>query len=157
RDTVYRKTLGIGGSHDPTALVPRSTPLGEDRRPRSRRIRGLVRSPAHRRRRLQASRACGPGIAELASRSRRHAMTLPPSARKALLTTHVMSSVGWFGAVACFLILAIVGVQSASAEMVRGSYLAMQVLTWTLIVPLCLASLVTGILQSLGTPWGLLR
>jgi hypothetical protein len=84
-------------------------------------------------------------------------MTLPPSVRKALLTTHLMSSVGWFGAVACFLVLAIVGVESASAELVRGSYLAMQVLTWSLIVPLCLASLVTGILQALGTPWGLLR
>ena len=84
-------------------------------------------------------------------------MTLSPPLRKALLTTHVLSSVGWLGSVASFLVLAIVGLASTSAEMVRGAYLAMDVLTWSLIVPLCTASLVTGILQALGTPWGLLR
>jgi hypothetical protein len=83
-------------------------------------------------------------------------MTLSPPLRKALLTTHVLSSVGWLGSVASFLVLAIVGLESTS-EMVRGAYLAMDVLTWSLIVPLCVASLVTGILQALGTPWGLLR
>jgi hypothetical protein len=84
-------------------------------------------------------------------------MTLTPAPRKALLTTHVLSSVGWLGAVASFLVLAIVGLESTSVETVRGAYLAMDVLTWSLIVPLCMASLVTGILQALGTPWGLLR
>ena len=84
-------------------------------------------------------------------------MTLTPPLRKALLTTHVLSSVGWLGAVASFLVLATVGLESTRAETVRGAYLAMDVLTWSLIVPLCVASLTTGILQSLGTPWGLLR
>jgi hypothetical protein len=84
-------------------------------------------------------------------------MMLAPSLRKALLATHVMSSVGWLGSVASFLVLAFVGLESTSVEMVRGAYLAMDVLTWSLIVPLCVAALVTGILQSLGTPWGLLR
>jgi hypothetical protein len=84
-------------------------------------------------------------------------MTLTPPLRKALLTTHVLTSVGWLGAVASFLVLAVVGLESNRAETVRGAYLAMDVLTWSLIVPLCMASLATGILQSLGTPWGLLR
>jgi hypothetical protein len=69
----------------------------------------------------------------------------------------VLSSVGWLGAVASFLVLAIVGLEGTKAETVRGAYLAMDVLTWSLIVPLSMASLVTGILQALGTPWGLVR
>lgn len=33
----------------------------------------------------------------------------------------------------------------------------MNLTTWCVIVPLSIASLVTGIVSSLGTPWGLLR
>jgi len=36
-------------------------------------------------------------------------------------------------------------------------YLAAELTTWFVIVPLSLASLLTGVVQSLGTPWGLLR
>ena len=39
----------------------------------------------------------------------------------------------------------------------RAVYLAMHLTTWFVIVPLCLASLLTGIVQSLGTTWGLFR
>ena len=33
----------------------------------------------------------------------------------------------------------------------------MELLGWVLIVPLSFASLLTGVVQALGTPWGLLR
>jgi hypothetical protein len=33
----------------------------------------------------------------------------------------------------------------------------MKVTTWAVIVPLCFASLVTGVIESLATPWGLFR
>ena len=41
--------------------------------------------------------------------------------------------------------------------MVRASYLAMELTGWCVIVPLCLASFLTGLVQSLGTAWGLFR
>jgi len=80
-----------------------------------------------------------------------------PAVRKLALTAHVTSSVGWMGAVAAFLALAITGLASADEETVQASYIAMKVATWSVIVPLCLASLVTGLIDSLGTPWGLFR
>ena len=79
------------------------------------------------------------------------------SLRRLALTAHITSSVGWLGAVAGFLALAIAGVTSAQPEVVRGSYIAMHVSTWFVIVPLCIAALATGIIESLGTPWGLFR
>ncbi len=80
-----------------------------------------------------------------------------PPVRKFALTAHVTASVGWLGSVAAFLVLAIAGLRSSDAETVRASYLAMNLLGWYIIVPLCLASLATGLVQALGTPWGLLR
>ena len=80
-----------------------------------------------------------------------------PSLRKFALTAHVGASVGWLGAVVAFLALAIAGLTSEDAETVRGSYLVMELLGWYVLVPLALASLLTGLVQSLGTHWGLFR
>jgi hypothetical protein len=82
-------------------------------------------------------------------------MTMTPGIRKFALTTHVASSVGWLGAVAAFLALAIAGLGSLDTQIVRAAYLAMHLTTWFVIVPLSMAALLTGIVQSLGTPWGL--
>lgn len=83
-------------------------------------------------------------------------MTLSPGLRKLALTAHVASSVGWLGSVAAFLALAIAGlITSADDRLVRAAYLGTEVLTWAVIVPLAFASLVTGLIVSLGTPWGL--
>lgn len=82
---------------------------------------------------------------------------MTPGFRKLVLTTHVASSVGWFGAVAVFLFLAIAGITSHDAQMVRADYLVMESITWFVIVPLCLASVATGLLSSLGTTLGLFR
>ncbi len=80
-----------------------------------------------------------------------------PRARKLALTAHVTSSVGWLGAVAAFLGLAIAGLASDDARTVRSVYIAMEATGWFVLVPLALASLVTGLVQSLGTKWGLFR
>jgi hypothetical protein len=74
-----------------------------------------------------------------------------PRLRKFALTAHVTSSVGWLGAVAGFLALAVAGLTSQNAQMARAAYLAMELITWFVIVPLGLASLLTGLVQSLGT------
>jgi hypothetical protein len=82
---------------------------------------------------------------------------MTPGIRKFVLTAHITASVGWLGAVAGFLVLAVSGLMSQDAERVRGAYLAMESTGWFVIVPLSFASPVTGIVQSLGTTWGLFR
>ena len=84
-------------------------------------------------------------------------MMMTAGARKLALTTHITSSVGWLGSVAAFLALAIAGISSHDSQIVRAAYLAMHLTTWFVIVPLSLASLLTGLVDSFGTPWGLFR
>lgn len=84
-------------------------------------------------------------------------MTMSASLRKFTLTTHVTSTLGWLGAIVCFLALAIAALTSQDLELVRGAYLAMQLTGWYVLVPLCVASLATGLIMSLGTSWGLFR
>jgi hypothetical protein len=84
-------------------------------------------------------------------------MAMAPGVRKFALTAHIASSVGFLGAVVGFLALAVAGVASQHVQMVRAAYLAMELTAWFVIVPLAVASLLTGIVQALGTEWGLLR
>ena len=84
-------------------------------------------------------------------------MTMKPGLRKFALTAHITLSVGWLGAVSGFLALAVAGLTSHDAQLVRGLYLAMGVTGRYAIVPLCLASLLTGLVMSLGAKWGLFR
>lgn len=84
-------------------------------------------------------------------------MMMTPSLRKFALTTHVASSVGWLGSVAGFLALAIAGVTVQDPQIVRSAYVSMHLITWFVIVPFSLAGFLTGVVQSLGTPWGLFR
>lgn len=84
-------------------------------------------------------------------------LTMPPRLRKWALTAHITFSVGWVGAVAGFLALSIAGVTSQNPEVVRAAYVAMNLIGWFIIVPCSFASLLSGIVQSLGTEWGLLR
>jgi hypothetical protein len=83
-------------------------------------------------------------------------MAFSPPVRRLALVLHVIASVGFPGAVACFLALALIGL-AGDASVERGSYAAMQVITSFIIVPLCLASLVSGLASAWGTPWGVLR
>jgi hypothetical protein len=82
---------------------------------------------------------------------------MAPRLRKLALTAHVTSSVGWLGAVGGFLALAVAGLTSQDAQVVRAVYLVMDLTAWYVIVPLCLASVLTGLVSSLSTTWGLFR
>lgn len=84
-------------------------------------------------------------------------MVLSGGRRKFALTAHILASVGWLGAVGCVLGLAIAAMVSDDGETVRAAYVAMDIAAWLVLVPLAIASLVTGIVQSLGTKWGLLH
>jgi len=82
---------------------------------------------------------------------------MTPALRKLTITAHVAFSVGWLGAVAAFLVLSIAGLTSHDAEVVRGAYLSMDLISRFIIIPMSFAALTTGLLQALGTPWGLFR
>jgi len=82
---------------------------------------------------------------------------MPPRLRKIVLTAHVATSVGWLGAVLAYLALDITAVTGREIQTVRAAYVAMELVIWLAIVPLALASVLIGIVNALGTPWGLLR
>ena len=82
---------------------------------------------------------------------------MTPSINKFALTAHITFSVGWLGAVVVYLALVIAALISADAQMVRAAYLSLELIGWFVIVPFGLAALLTGLVQSLGTPWGLFR
>ncbi|MCA1812623.1 MAG: hypothetical protein LC624_01575 [Halobacteriales archaeon] len=84
-------------------------------------------------------------------------MMLTPRFRKVALTAHVTFAVGWMGAVVAFLALVLGSMASADAQLLRGAWTAMSLMGWFAIVPLALASFVTGLVMSLGTKWGLFR
>lgn len=81
-------------------------------------------------------------------------MTAALGLRKFALTLHIVASVGWIGIVAGFLALAIAGLVSSDASLVLASYLAMDFSYRTVVIPLGLASLVTGLVCSIVTDWG---
>lgn len=84
-------------------------------------------------------------------------MILAPGLRRLALLAHVVASVGFLGAVATFLVLAVAGLTGEDALRVRAAYLAGEMVTWGIVVPLSFASLLTGLVVSLGTNWGLVR
>jgi hypothetical protein len=84
-------------------------------------------------------------------------MSVPAGPRRALLSLHVVVSVGWIGALAAYLALAAAGLVARDPQTVRAAYLAGDLVTSSVIVPLALAALATGVVQGLATPWGLIR
>ncbi len=84
-------------------------------------------------------------------------MIMSPGLRKFALTVHVITSVGWIGAVIAYLALGIAAVTSPDVQTVRAVWIGMKVTGWFAIVPLAIAALLTGLVISLGTKWGLFR
>jgi hypothetical protein len=84
-------------------------------------------------------------------------MTMGPGLRKLALATHLTFAGGWIGAVVAYLALGIGAVTSEDAHTVRAMWAAMELTGWYVIVPLALASLLTGLVVALGTKWGLFR
>jgi uncharacterized membrane protein len=82
---------------------------------------------------------------------------MTPGMRKFALTVHLVCSVGWIGAVLAYLALGVAAVTSPDAQMVRAAWIGMEVTGWWAIVPLALAALLTGLVMSVGTQWGLFR
>ncbi|HEX2722166.1 MAG TPA: hypothetical protein VHM24_04565 [Gemmatimonadaceae bacterium] len=84
-------------------------------------------------------------------------VSMSPFVRKAMLIAHVVSSVGWLGAVVGFVVLAIIGMTSRDSRLIVSAYLSMNEIGAHVIVPFRLASFISGTIQSLGTHWGFAR
>lgn len=82
---------------------------------------------------------------------------LKPAARRLVLTVHIVSSIGWIGVYLVMLTLVITGLTASDPGVVRAAYVIMQVIDANLTVPLTLTMLVSGVVLSLGTKWGLTR
>lgn len=84
-------------------------------------------------------------------------MIMPPGLRKFALTLHITFSVGWIGAVAAYIALDATTATSQDVQILCAAYLAMELVARYVIVPLAFAALLTGLVMSLGTKWGLFR
>jgi hypothetical protein len=82
---------------------------------------------------------------------------MPVGLRKFALASHVALSVSLLGAIGSFLALAIVGLATRDPLTVRMAYPAMALTAHDVVVPLAIAALAGGIVQGLGTRWGLFR
>lgn len=96
-------------------------------------------------------------LVERHGRSGRGSWSMPSRWRKLVLVAHVSSSVAALGAVAVFLALAVTGLASEDAEVVRAAYISNALIAWYIILPLLIASLLIGVGQAVGTHWGLFR
>lgn len=84
-------------------------------------------------------------------------MQMTPTTRKVVLAGHLSVSVGWIGAAAAYLCLGIAAEVSGDGELIRGSWIAMDAVGWFVIVPMAIASLISGVVMAVATRWGLLR
>lgn len=85
------------------------------------------------------------------------AKKMPRSLRKLVLTVHVVVSVGWIGIEAGLLALGLTGLYTRDPEVLRAAYVAAGIFGGIFLVPVSMGTLVTGVLLSVGTPWGLIR
>ena len=82
---------------------------------------------------------------------------MTPSFRKFALIVHVTASVGWIGVVVGYLVLVVAAIINQDAQTVRSVWIALDLIGWFAIVPLSVVSLISGLIMSLGTKWGLFR
>ncbi|SFO90547.1 hypothetical protein SAMN04489713_110197 [Actinomadura madurae] len=78
-------------------------------------------------------------------------------ARRVWLTLHVGVSVGWLGLALAMTTLAITGATADDHAVRHGSYELMHVFDLTIVIPSVVLAVVTGLVVSLGTPWGLVK
>ena len=80
-----------------------------------------------------------------------------PPVRKMVLIFHIVTSVGWMGAVAAFIVLDVATVTNDAEPVLRACYIGMELIAKWAIVPLAFAAFGSGLVISLGTKWGLFR
>ncbi|MBC9714181.1 DUF2269 domain-containing protein [Streptomyces sp. TRM66268-LWL] len=84
-------------------------------------------------------------------------MKLSRPARRATLVVHVAAAAGWLGLTLGLLALATAAITTDSAATTEAAVRSMKIFADWLVLPLALLTLLSGLLLSLGTPWGLAR
>lgn len=82
---------------------------------------------------------------------------LPRRARTALLTVHIVVSVGWLGLDGALVALEVTGLGTADPGERAGIAAAMSAIVVWVLVPVVFFALVSGLVLALSTPWGLVR
>ncbi|MFG2224743.1 DUF2269 domain-containing protein [Streptomyces sp. NPDC048644] len=75
-------------------------------------------------------------------------------ARRAVLVVHVAVSVGWLGLTVGLLALGVTGFTTGSPGTTAAAYRAMKIFADWLVIPVALIALLSGLVLSLGMPWG---
>ncbi|MFF4761997.1 DUF2269 domain-containing protein [Streptomyces sp. NPDC001292] len=78
-------------------------------------------------------------------------------ARRAFLVVHVVASASWLGLALGLLALGTAATTTQSAVTVETSVRAMKLFADWLLLPVAFLTLLSGLVLSLGTPWGLAR
>lgn len=86
-----------------------------------------------------------------------HVKPLKRPVRRALLVVHVAVSVSWLGLTLGLLTLGITAYTTGDPTLTDASYRAMKVFSDWLLAPVVVVTFVSGLVLSLGTPWGLAR
>lgn len=84
-------------------------------------------------------------------------LKLSRPARRASVVVHVVASASWLGLSLGLLALAVTAITTGSAVTAEASVRAMKLFADWLLLPAAFLTLLTGLLLSLGTPWGLAR
>ncbi|MEU9991013.1 DUF2269 domain-containing protein [Streptomyces sp. NPDC048045] len=84
-------------------------------------------------------------------------MMLSRPARRASLVVHVAASASWLGLTLGLLALGITATATGSAVTAQASVRGMKLFADWLLLPVAFLTLLSGVLLSMGTPWGLAR
>lgn len=84
-------------------------------------------------------------------------MQLSRNTRRLVVVVHSVASSVWLGLTVGLLALGIRAYTSGAPDIVNFAYRAMGVFGEYLLIPVALLTLVSGVVLSLGTPWGLVR
>ncbi len=95
-------------------------------------------------------------VGTMFSRTKRGERRVSPARYRRLLAAHIAVSGAWLGVVLAKLVLGLAAVTTAAPDVAAALYVAMDVVN-VAFPPLAIGTIVTGVLLSLGTKWGLLQ
>lgn len=82
---------------------------------------------------------------------------LPRNSRKFFLTLHVGLAVSWLGASMSMVVLSLTGLLTEDLGLRHNAYAIMHIFDLAIVIPLVVVSIVTGLVVSLGSHWGLIK
>lgn len=82
---------------------------------------------------------------------------LSPRVRRCWLTAHVGISVGWLGLSLAMTTLAVTGMLAGTDAVLHGAYQLMHIFDLAIVIPSVLLSIISGVVVTLGWPFGLVK